>query len=156
VQLGNEEKKHLVGATLSAHAGCMSDLAHERSGELRSEGKRHFWLGVSLVILLFFSAACVVLMLFIVPKFEQIYQDALPGKPLPLVTLFIILHRIAITLFDLAWPILGIYLFRVQKNYAILWINVGILFFFLQIGITVIALFMPMIGIEVGMSDAKP
>ena len=30
------------------------------------------------------------LLIFIVPKFQQIFQDALPGKPLPGVTLFVI------------------------------------------------------------------
>jgi hypothetical protein len=95
-------------------------------------------------------------MLFIVPSFEQIFADALPGKPLPPVTVFIIAARFALAMIDLGWPVLGTVLIRQQKRYAILWINIGIVWTLLQIGITVIALFMPMAGgIIVGMPDSN-
>ena len=83
-----------------------------------------------------------------VPKFEQIYKDALAGSgPLPPLTQFIITARIALAIIDLGWPILGTLLIRLQKPYAILWINIGILWTFLQFVITVIALVKPLFGL---------
>jgi type IV pilus assembly protein PilC len=43
-----------------------------------------------LVVLVIASAILTFLLIFIVPKFQQIFADALPGKPLPSVTLFVI------------------------------------------------------------------
>lgn len=108
---------------------------------------------VSLVVLFVISAANIFLLLFIVPKFEQIFADALPGKPLPTVTNFIIAGRVILAIAALGWPLLGTYLFRRQKSYAVLLINIGTIWTFLQIGITVIALFMPMVGTTEGMGD---
>ena len=90
------------------------------------------------------------------PKFQQIFADVFPGKPLPGVTEFIFTCRIALVFVALAWPILGALLRKWQKRYAILWINLGIIWFLLEIGITVFALFLPMEydGI-VGMSDSN-
>jgi hypothetical protein len=118
------------------------------------EERRQFWIKVSLAILFLFCAANIFLMLFIVPKFEQIYKDALAGSgPLPPLTAFIIHARSAIALIDLVWPILGSVLIWQKKPYAILWINLGIIGLFLQVGITVVALFTPMVGYHGGMSD---
>ncbi len=62
----------------------------------------------------------------------------------------------ALAISTLGWPILCAILVRLQKSYAILWINIGIVWTFLQTGITVIAIFMPMDSITTGMSDSKP
>ena len=43
-----------------------------------------------LVVLVIAGAILTFLLIFIVPKFQQIFQDALPGKPLPAITLFVI------------------------------------------------------------------
>jgi type IV pilus assembly protein PilC len=43
-----------------------------------------------LVVLVIAGAILTFLLIFIVPKFQQIFQDALPGKPLPAVTVFVI------------------------------------------------------------------
>jgi hypothetical protein len=113
------------------------------------------WPIVSLVILVGFGAINIFLPLFIVPKFEQIYADALLGKPLPGITEFIIAARIPLALVALAWPVTGI--LAVWKRYrAAFWIiNLGYLFFVALIGVTVIALFIPMEpGIITGMPDA--
>ncbi len=42
------------------------------------------------VVLVIAAAILTFLLIFIVPKFQQIFQDALPGKPLPAITLFVI------------------------------------------------------------------
>lgn len=119
------------------------------------EQRKRFWIKVNLVILLLSSALNIFMLFFIVPKFEQIYADALPGRILPSITEFIITARIALAVINLSWPILGAILIQRQKPYAILWINVGIIWSFLQIGITTIALFMPMVGDITGMSNSN-
>jgi len=116
--------------------------------------RKQFWIKVSLVILFLFSAANIFLMLFIVPKFEQIFADALPGAPLPTITVFIISVRIALAIAALGWTILGSFLVWLRKPTAILWINIGILCLFLEIGITIYALILPMFMPAGGMSDA--
>jgi len=117
--------------------------------------KSRFWVRVSMVILMLLGAANVFLMLFIVPKFEQIYADALPGRPLPPITIFVITARIVLAIIALGWPILGAVLVQQQKRSAILWNNIGIVWCFLQIGVTTIALFLPMVGTITGMSNIK-
>jgi type II secretory pathway component PulF len=113
------------------------------------------WPIASIVILLGLGAINVFLSLFIVPKFEQIYQDALPGMPLPELTVFIIAARLPLALVALAWPIAGIITVKRQQSDAFWIIKLGCLYFFLLIGITIFALFIPMGGgIIVGMSEA--
>jgi hypothetical protein len=106
-----------------------------------------FWPKVSLVILYVISATNFIAMIFVVPKFEQIFTEALPGKPLPSVTLFIFTFRIGLALLALTWPIIGTFLLKKQKPYAIWYINISTIWNFFQIGITTVALFMPMVGL---------
>jgi hypothetical protein len=131
----------------------MSDSEQEQGKESRAPETKRFWIRVSLVILFILGVGNIFLQIFIIPKFEQIYKDALPGMQLPPLTEFIITARFALAIIDLGWPILGSFLVRLQKPYAILWINIGIIWTFLQIIITTIALFKPMISIETGISD---
>ena len=95
-------------------------------------------------------------MLLAVPKFQQIYIDALPGRPLPSITAFIIAARIVFAFINLGLPILGTYSFTKRARSTVLWINLAILWNFLEFGLTIFALFLPMIGLVSGMSDAKP
>jgi hypothetical protein len=113
------------------------------------------WPAISLITLLGLGAINIFLPLSVVPKFAQIFQDALPGKPLPGITLFMIEARIPLALIALAWPIAGIIAVW-QRHRAAPWIvNLGLLFLFTLIPITVIALYMPLTdGIVVGMSEA--
>jgi hypothetical protein len=114
------------------------------------------WPIASIVTLLGLGAINIFLPLFIVPKFEQIYQDAIPGMPLPGITVFIIAARYPLALVAFAWPIAEIIAVWRRQRAAIWIINLGYLYFFLLIGVTVIALFMPMTRMVVGMSDASP
>ena len=112
------------------------------------------WPVVSLVTLLVLGAINIFLPLFVVPKFEQIFQDALPGKPLPGITLFLIAARIPLALIALAWPMAGIIAVWRRHRAAIWIVSLGLLFFFALIPITIFALFMPMNTGITGMSDA--
>jgi len=128
----------------------MSEPDANQRDAMRSRTTINSW---SFAVLVFLSAANIFLLLFIVPKFEQIFADALPGMPLPGVTEFIISSRIALAFIALGWPIMGIILIKLQKPHAILWMGIGATLTFVQIGITVIALFMPMISTITGTSD---
>jgi hypothetical protein len=92
---------------------------------------------------------------FITPKFQQIFADALPGRPLPAVTDFVIGYKIPLALLSLAWPIVAGVLIARRSQKANLWILVGTVWNLFLISITIIALFMPMVGITQGMSDAS-
>jgi hypothetical protein len=122
----------------------------------RPVGTRRISVTVSLVALVLFGVTTIFLLLSVVPKFEQIFADALPGKPLPGVTKFIITDRIGLVFVALGWPILCIVLQRWRKSNGVLWINIGIVLFIFGIAITVLALFLPMVGIDVGLSNAGP
>ena len=111
-----------------------------------------FWTGFSLGILHVFSLANIFLLVFVVPKFGQIYADALPGKPLPVATSMILDGHLVILILNLAWMIFCIVLARSQSRRANLCTNLGTVWNILQAGITVIALYMPMVGDLTGMS----
>jgi len=114
------------------------------------------WPIVSMITLIGLGAINIFLSLVVVPKFEQIFQEALPGQILPGITTFIISARIPLALIALAWPITGV-LAVWQRHRAAIWIiYLGFLYFFALIGVTVFALFIPMVGGPRGLSDAPP
>jgi type II secretory pathway component PulF len=133
----------------------MSEAALGKGKEARRKESSRFSTRLSLAILILLSAGNIFLMVAVVPKFEQIYVDALgPDHPLPMVTNLIITWRIAIAILTACWPILGAVLVRQQKTYAVLF-YIGIIAMFLQAGITVIALFMPMVTDPGGLGEGK-
>jgi type II secretory pathway component PulF len=99
------------------------------------------------------SSANVFLMLFIVPKFQGIYADALPGKPLPAATEFIISGHTLIAAANFLILIVCLALMARKWRYAALLTDLSSVANFLQVAVTVIALFMPMVGITTGMAD---
>lgn len=128
-----------------------------RPAETVQEIKRG-WPIAGLVVLVGLAAINIFLPLIVVPKFERIYQEALPGMTLPAITSFIISARIPMALIAIAWPIVGIIAFLQQRRRAAIWnINLGCLYFFLLIGITVLALFLPIGGTLItGIPDTPP
>jgi type II secretory pathway component PulF len=135
----------------------VTDLARDQDELWDSNRKIRRGIIVGLITLFGVSACCIFLTLFAIPKFEQIFADALPGKPLPLLTTFFISARMGFALINLGWPILGTYLFTKKAPGTVLWINLGILWSILQFGLTVFALFLPMTSDGItGMSEAKP
>jgi hypothetical protein len=113
------------------------------------------WPIVSLVVLGVLGAINLFLLLFSVPKFEEIFQEALPGKPLPDLTLFIIASHIPLAVIALAWSMAGIATVWRRDRIAIWIVSLGLLFFFVLIPITIFALYMPMAVTTDGMSDAS-
>ena len=105
-----------------------------------------FWAGLSFGILVMFSLANLFILIFAVPKFGQIYQDIAPGKPLPFATILILAGRLAIFLPNISWLIICAYLLHRDSRHSILIINLATIWNFLQLGTTLVALFMPMAG----------
>lgn len=84
---------------------------------------------------------------FVIPRFEQIYQDMLGGRPLPAVTFFMVRHHGSLFVLDLAL-LLGFLAALATKNRTqsvliiIALIGIGIA----QLMVMVIALFLPLAG----------
>jgi type II secretory pathway component PulF len=134
----------------------MSEPAMEQGNAARTKEIRWFQIGTNAVILFALSAINIFLLLVIVPKFEPIYAEALPGMRLPSVTEFITTWKIAIAVITACWPILGTVLVRRRNSYATRCVNIGIVGMLLQVVITVIAVFMPMCGgLVIGLSEGK-
>jgi type IV pilus assembly protein PilC len=68
----------------------LTRLAEFQEKSQKIKGKVVAAMVYPLVVLVIAGAILTFLLIFIVPKFQQIFQDALPGKPLPTITLFVI------------------------------------------------------------------
>ena len=68
----------------------LTRLAEFQEKSQKIKGKVISAMVYPLVVLVIAGAILSFLLVFIVPKFQQIFQDALPGKPLPGITLFVI------------------------------------------------------------------
>ncbi len=117
---------------------------------------RRFWKVLSLVILIAISASCIFTLCFIIPKFEQIYADAMPGKPLPRLTLLLLDSRFPLMAINALWPLAGIVLLMRNHRSTMVWLNLGTLLGFIELALVTLALFLPMCdGIIVGMSESQ-
>jgi len=94
-----------------------------------------------ILALLLAAGAISFLEFFIGPKFEQIYRDAIPGVPLPKLTLFITHHPLEITLFYFGLSGLGIWSMGQRRSKETIFVFILLL---LQIGMTIYALYSPM------------
>jgi cytochrome bd-type quinol oxidase subunit 2 len=122
--------------------------------EIVREEVQRSWSGIALFILGSLSALYIFVLFVVVPKFQQIYNDALPGMPLPSMTKFVVYGRLWIALAVLAWLIAGAILRARQNRSSYLWANLGIFVLVAGIGLTIYVLIMPMISMPGGMSDA--
>jgi type IV pilus assembly protein PilC len=68
----------------------LNRLAEFQEKSQKIKGKVVSAMVYPLVVLVIAAAILTFLLIFIVPKFQQIFQDALPGKPLPGITVFVI------------------------------------------------------------------
>jgi len=68
----------------------LNRLAEFQEKSQKIKGKVMTAMVYPLVVLVIAGTILTFLLIFIVPKFQQIFQDALPGKPLPGITLFVI------------------------------------------------------------------
>jgi type II secretory pathway component PulF len=87
--------------------------------------------------------------------FAEIFRDALPGKPLPLLTVAVISHSTFLNLLALTLPVVGILTIIYSKRVRNWAIGATVIAFFigLQLCLTQMALFMPLTDLYTGMSD---
>jgi uncharacterized membrane protein len=87
--------------------------------------------------------------------FTEIFREALPGKPLPLLTVAVISHPTFHHLLALVCPVVGILNIIYSKRIRNWVIGTALIAFFigLQLCLTQMALFMPMTDLLTGMSD---
>lgn len=93
-----------------------------------------------------------------IDSFQQIFADALPGKPLPGITLFVIDCKTIILPLAFIWPMVGLaaLFIRERIRVAIGILALALVLTLLQSGLVVLAMRMPMIGLINGMSDSHP
>ncbi len=92
------------------------------------------------------GGACLVPPLYLVPGFERIYEDALPGQCLPAITVVAVNARALGVAFAILWPLAGVTAASRQSRHTMLVINLGYLFLLALIGVWVFALFVPISG----------
>ena len=111
------------------------------------------WMFVLLILLFSVPNFATSLM---IPKFNQIFQDALPGKPLPLLTIALTHFSTFFTVLTVALPVLGILNICYGKKLRAWVIGsvVILLFIGLQVVFTWIGCITPMIDMPTGVSDA--
>jgi len=99
------------------------------------------------LVLFLFCAPNICLPIIGIPKFEQMYRDVLPGQPLPALTQWIVTHPLPIAVAGAIWPIIGILLVWRLKLVSILWFYIPFILSFAQLGLTIYALFQPLLGV---------
>lgn len=134
----------------------MSEPSAQAQPELLAEKGRQGRLTRIVVILLLICASYILIGLVCIPKFEQLYQDALPGYRLPGLTQWIIAGRIPIMIIGAVWPIVAILNIRRLKLTSVLLLYLLMGLSFGEILITTYALIRPLIGLATYMSDATP
>ena len=95
---------------------------------------------------------------FLIRYFQEVFQDALPGKPLPPFTLFIIWARTPLIILSIVLPILALLiLFTVRSHKtALILVTIIMVTVFMQMNLTVSNLMAPMTDLFTGMSDVPP
>jgi len=101
---------------------------------------------VAFALLLVVSATNLFSMLRLIPIFQRIYNDLFGEKLLPPITSFILHWRFLFVSLAFLWPAIGIFIvyFSTNRN-AIRFVLGLILATLIQIGFTVIALFLPLV-----------
>jgi hypothetical protein len=88
-----------------------------------------------------------------IKTFAEIFRDALPGKPLPLLSSFVVHGSSFLVLLAFVWPVIGLFTHKVGKK-PIVWIMISVAILFLigvQIILTWIGCFTPMFGLIQGL-----
>jgi hypothetical protein len=99
---------------------------------------------------IFTAAANILSALVIIPKFSRLFQDALPGQVLPPLTRFILSNQDWLVIVASVLSILGLWaIFRRLPT----WCAFCLLVSGAQVGMTLLALFLPIMQMQVGLND---
>ena len=107
-----------------------------------------------LLVLLFLAGSINILIeSFIAPRFQQIFQDTIPGQTLPGLTQFVFACQVPLIVIAAILLFLGFWAVHRKRE---LWAAVLVVVIVFQVGTTVIAFFLPMDQMDsiVGMKDS--
>jgi len=108
--------------------------------------------GVYLAVLASLTFINLLILLQGVPKFRQIFEDCLPGKPLPGITLMVIHDYLPLALLDFGLLLVPISCAAFRDDSTGAATTVGVVWNLLQGALVILALFMPMVGTISGMT----
>lgn len=125
----------------------MSGAETDPKTTLRAVRKRQWWIASMVLVLFLFCAPNILIPLLVIPQYDHIYRDVLPGQPLPALTQWILSIRQPLMIAGAVWPLLGLLLVWRLKLASMLWLNFPFILSFTQILLTLYALFQPMLGV---------
>jgi hypothetical protein len=135
-------------------------MALQESESLAQLSKKvdHLFFGLKLISFIFLLVASLgaIYGAFSIPHFQQIYEDALPGKPLPGMTLAVVWAHKFLVITSFMFPLIGLvalFLRRMRISITLLAIALGLAF--IQASVVVTALNLPMQEIVEGFSDGS-
>jgi len=108
--------------------------------------------GVYLAVLATLTFINLIVLLQGVPKFRQIFEDALPGKPLPELTLVVLQDYLPLALLDVSLLLVPIICAVFRDDSTTLAAGFGVVWNLLQGGLVIFALMLPMVGTTTGMT----
>lgn len=115
-----------------------------------------FAIKVALCLLLLSTSVSNILASQEIETYRQIFRDALPGKPLPMMTLVVFSASFLLRVLAFAWPVAGITIVILSKRprYWIIAASIFLVLIGLQSIITWVSFLLPMNGLILGMDDA--
>jgi hypothetical protein len=121
-----------------------------------SEKVDHLFFGLKLIAFIFLLLASLGASVgaLEIPHFQEIFMDALPGKPLPELTLSVIWAQKFLVVTSLVFPLVGVLALCLRNIRLSIALLAGVLSLALiQSSVVVCALNLPMQGLVEGMSD---
>jgi hypothetical protein len=94
---------------------------------------------------------------FAISRFRQIFADALPGAPLPALTVFFLNHQTSVTFLAVLWPILGMVVvagFKKPSSVMVL-LYCFLILVIIQIVLNWTALFTPLVQLTSSISNSS-
>jgi type II secretory pathway component PulF len=120
------------------------------TGDFQAEQDYHFAKQcrgrafIAIGVIIFFSLLQLCLAVVLIPRFSNIYQDLLDGKPLPLATAIVLNSRWLIASLACVLPLVASIL--VQRRASLLYLVSVIALLLVLTAFTTIALFLPLVG----------
>ena len=86
---------------------------------------------------------------FAISRFRNIFADALPGAPLPALTVFFLNNQSFLTCLAVLWPVLGLVVLRIFKRTSVVLVMLTcfLILVILQIVLNWTALFTPLVNL---------
>ena len=118
------------------------------------------FFGLKLIALLFLYVASTgnIIACLSIEHYRQLFADALPGKPLPGLTLFVFAYRSLLYWLAFIWPLIGLATMFIRESIRVATAILATLLVvtLLESSLIVLAMQLPMVTLINGMSDSHP